>query len=328
MTPDAPSSHSEERRYFKEVRFRQIRALVETAKHGNFAEASRQLGMSTPSVWRQVRALEEDYGVCLLQAHGRSVRLTEDGARLVELAAPLVEGFDSLKKLFTDSQSQAARTLRLVAPAPVLNGLLRDPIIRYRAQHPTVRLSLVDCPSQEAWELLDAGNADLAVVGAPLGTELPSQLEATPLDQYPFHAVCSQSHPFAQQTNPSLKDLLKQPLILPGEKSSSRIQINHLVAKAGLSDDMNVVMIATQLPIMLNYVALGFGVAILTRPALGAFPIPPDLAETLVFRDISHVLDHDRIVLLSRKGRFELPHIRAFRELLQQAIRPAPSTLS
>jgi DNA-binding transcriptional LysR family regulator len=316
MAPQPPAKSAHNRHYFKEVRFRQIRALVETAKHGNFAEASRQLGISTPSVWRQVRALEEDYGVTLLQAHGRSVRLTEDGARLLELAAPLVEGFDSLRKLFVESQQQAPRTLRILAPAPLFRGLLRKPIDAYRAQFPTVQISLLDCASQEAWELLDAGHADLAAVGAPIGTELPAQLEATPIDFYPFEVIYSKRHPLAKIKKPTLRDLLQQALILPGKKSSSRLQIEYVVSKAGLSDEMNVVMTASHLPLILDYVSEGIGIAIMTRPAVDSYFIPPEQAASLSYRDVSYLLGQDRIVLLNRRGRFDPPHIRALRDLI------------
>jgi molybdate transport repressor ModE-like protein len=118
----------EDRRYFKEVRFRQIRALFEISRQGSFAAAARSLGMATPSVWRQVRALEDDYGVRFVMAKGRTVQLTEDGERLMGLAAPLVEGFDSLRMMFLDLQSGAERVLRLAAPASVLNSPLRHVI--------------------------------------------------------------------------------------------------------------------------------------------------------------------------------------------------------
>jgi DNA-binding transcriptional LysR family regulator len=133
--------------------------------HGTFAEASRSLGMATPSVWRQVRALEDDYGVQLVTAKGHDVRLTEDGERLLDLAAPLVEGFDSLKKVFHDQHGKAERHLRMAAPATVLNSSLRHVIARYRESHPQVRLSLIDAPSRIAWQLLEAEKADLAIVG-------------------------------------------------------------------------------------------------------------------------------------------------------------------
>jgi molybdate transport repressor ModE-like protein len=321
MKAKRPTKPSVDRRYFKEVRFRQIRALVETARCGSFAEASRRLGMATPSVWRQVRALEDDYGVQLVAAQGHDVRLTEDGERLVDLAAPLVEGFDSLKKVFHDEHGKAERHLRMAAPATVLNSSLRHVIARYRESHPQVRLSLIDAPSRTAWQLLEAEKADLAIVGAPEGVPLPSRFQAVPLVKYPFEVVCLQSHPIAQLKSPKLRDILKQPLILAGEDSSSRMQLDHLVAKAGLSDRMNVIMTAGNVTSILNYVALGMGVAVLSRPASEVLPVPADVKARFIHRDVSALLGHDQVVLLHSKGRHELAHVRAFREMVVKGLK-------
>jgi molybdate transport repressor ModE-like protein len=321
MKAKRPAKPSDDRRYFKEVRFRQIRALFEIAKHGTFAAASRSLGMATPSVWRQVRALEDDYGVQLVTAKGHDVRLTEDGERLLDLAAPLVEGFDSLKKVFNDQHGKAERHLRMAAPATVLNSTLRHVIARYRESHPQVRLSLIDAPSRIAWQLLEAEKADLAIVGAPEGVPLPSRFVADLLVKYPFEVVCLESHPFAQLKAPKLRDILKQPLILAGEDSSSRMQFDHLVAKAGLSDRMNVIMTAGNVTSILNYVALGMGVAVLSRPATEALPVPADVKANFIHRDVSASLGHDHVVLLHPKGRHELAHVRAFREMVVKGLR-------
>ena len=116
------------RRYFKEVRFRQIRALVELSRQRGFASAAASLGMAVPSIWQQVRALEDEYGVQLVVAKGSQVSLTEDGQMLVDLGAPLVEGFDSLRSVFEDRHRSTPRTLTVVAPAPLLVGSLQKPI--------------------------------------------------------------------------------------------------------------------------------------------------------------------------------------------------------
>jgi len=321
MKAKRPAKPSDDRRYLKEVRFRQIRALVETARCGSFAEASRRLGMATPSVWRQVRALEDDYGVQLVTAQGHNVRLTEDGERLVDLAAPLVEGFDSLKKVFNDQHGKAERHLRMAAPAAVLNSTLRHIIAAYRHTHPQVHLSLIDAPSRIAWQLLETERADLAIVGAPEGVPLPSRFQAELLVKYPFEVVCLESHPFAKIKAPKLRDILKHPLILASEDSSSRMQFDHLVAKAGLIDRVNVIMTAGNVPSILNYVALGMGVAILTRPATEALAVPTDVKARLIHRDVSTCLGHDHVALLHPKGRHELAHVRAFREMVVKGLR-------
>lgn len=314
MTSKTRSAVPEERNYFKEVRFRQIRALVETARCGSFAEASRQLGMATPSVWRQVRALEEEYGVSLVVARGQELHLTGDGELLADLAGPIVEGFDSLRRVFADRQGKTERTLRVAAPASVLNSLLREPVADYLRTFPTVKLSLIDAPSRDALAILVEDRADLAIIGQPGGMELPARFEAVPLAKFPFQAVCLATSPFAAIRKPNLRDLLRQPLILAGEASSSRMQFDHLVARAGLTDRVNICLTANNLALILNYVAIGMGVALITRPARDATPIPPELEQQLAFRDLSHILGHEQFVILHPRGRHELSHVRAFRE--------------
>ena len=83
------SGKAEDRRYFKEVRFRQIRALFEISRQGSFAAAARSLGMATPSVWRQVRALEDDYGVRFVTAKDRATVMSAGGVLQVAVEAQM-----------------------------------------------------------------------------------------------------------------------------------------------------------------------------------------------------------------------------------------------
>jgi molybdate transport repressor ModE-like protein len=321
MKAKASPVRSEERRYFKEVRFRQIRALFEISRHGSFAAAARALGMATPSVWRQVRALEDDYGVRFVAAKGRSVRLTEDGERLMRLAAPLVEGFDSLRKMFLDLQSGAERVLRLAASASVLNSPLRHVIAKYRLSQPSVRLTLIDAPSRVAWGMVESDSADLAIVGAPSGVELSPRLSVVPFASHPFEVIFPVGHPLGKVRKMGLRDILRYPLILAGEDSSSRLQFDHVVSEAGLTSLVNVVMTAGNVPSILNYVGLGMGVAILTRSAIEAISFPAVKKAGLAHRDASAVLGHDNLVIVHPKGRHELEHIRVFREMAAASLK-------
>jgi molybdate transport repressor ModE-like protein len=315
------SGKAEDRRYFKEVRFRQIRALFEISRQGSFAAAARSLGMATPSVWRQVRALEDDYGVRFVTAKGRAVRLTEDGERLMSLAAPLVEGFDSLRKVFSDLQAGAERVLRLAAPASVLNSPLRHVIAAYRLAHPEVRLTLIDAPSRVAWRMVESDTADLAIVGVPDGIDLPARLSVEPLASYPFELIFPEGHPLGKLKRVGLREILSHPLILAGEDSSSRLQFDQVVAKAGLTAKVNVVMTAGNVPSILNYVGLGIGVAILTRSSIEAISFPVVKKAGLAHRDVSTVLGHDNLVLVYPKGRHELGHVRVFREMAASSLK-------
>ncbi len=315
MTKPASTS----RRYFKEVRFRQIRSLVELARQGSFAATASALELAVPSVWQQVRALEDEYGVQLVVAEGSKVSLTDDGRMLVDLAAPVVEAFDGLRGVFEDRRRTASRTLTVVAPAALLSGSLRRPIISYRQHHPMVKLVLLDRPSYLARQIMEQDAADLGIMGMAPGDEGMPQFGCVPLARYAFHLMCPADHPLAGAREPTLEAIVKEPLVLSPEESSSHRQISHVFAQAGLAGRMNVTMTATNRALLLNYVAIGFGICISTGAASVKPPKRAAGEAEVVVRDIAGLFGHEEVFLVRRKGRFEAAHVRAFRVLVEKA---------
>ena len=124
-----PERTAPARRHFKEMRFRQLRALVELAAQGSYAGAAGALGVAVPSVWQQVRALEEEFGVQLVAAEGKRVSLTDDGLLLMGLAS------------WTAFRPRLPRKLRrsptMNAPVPGYLRTRRLPVKRRRPRYPT-----------------------------------------------------------------------------------------------------------------------------------------------------------------------------------------------
>ncbi len=325
-SPETPPGGLPARRYFKEVRFRQIRALVELSRHGSFAATAAAMGLAVPSVWQQIRSLEDEYGVQLVTSETSRVALTGDGRTLVDLAAPLVESFDGLRRLFEDRRQSAARTLTVVAPAPMLSGALRRPIMIYRQHHPKVKLVLMDRPSLLARKVIEADGADLAIMGMAAGDEPMPQFLCEPAASYPFHLLCPKDHALARARQLTLARIVSEPLVLAPEESSSHRQIRHVFTQAGLAERMNVTMTATNRVLQLSYVGIGFGIAIGTGAARGKLPRPVDGEPGIMARDLAPLFGHEEVFLVRRKGRYEPDHVRAFRELAMQEFQRAGTT--
>src|SRR4051794_23504488 len=100
---------------YKEMTLQQLRSFCETVRLGSFSAAAASLGLSHPTVWTQVHALERRFELKLVETHTRGCRATEAGSLLAELAAPLVTGFGSLEQTFRAAQSQAAARLVIAA---------------------------------------------------------------------------------------------------------------------------------------------------------------------------------------------------------------------
>src|SRR5437763_19435 len=65
--------------YYKGIQLEQIRSFCRVARLGSFVAVAAELGLSAPTVWRQVRALERECQSRLLVRKGRSVQLTSEG---------------------------------------------------------------------------------------------------------------------------------------------------------------------------------------------------------------------------------------------------------
>jgi DNA-binding transcriptional LysR family regulator len=208
----------------------------------------------------------------------------------------------------------------------VLSDALPEPVTRYRRKFPHVELRLMDRPSRAAISAVLAGEAEIAIAGLSKNDQLSPVLSARSLTRYPIHLLCPTDHVLATVKRITVKRIAQYPLILSSEDTSDRAQVDLTFARAGVLDQLNVAISATRLPLITGYVALGFGVALLA-PGMAKPPKARRGRTTIIWRDVSNLFGHEDLVLLQRKGRFELPHVKAFRELVEAAYREGAPAL-
>jgi len=318
---------SSPRRYFKELRFRQLRALVELARKGSFTAVAETLQMSVPSVWQQIKALEDEFGAAMVQQSGKTAVLTQQGELLVQLSQPLVESFDRIRELFADQNQKLARRITVATTASLLLHELQKPLEIYRKRFPEVELSFIDRPSTMARKHLEDGEADVAIIGQIDAPKQP-RIEVTPVTAYPFVLVCPIGHPLLEAKRLKLTDLIKQPLVLPGSGANSRRHIQDVFEASALWQKANIALTASTFDIVVGYVRMGFGISITSVSPM----ILKEAAQGhssyrgVAFRDLSKLFGREEVVVLHRKAKVELPHQRAFREILVKAMNSGAPT--
>src|SRR5262245_2039152 len=100
---------------YKEIQLPQLRSFCLAATEGSFTAAAKQLGLSVPAVWQQVRPLERSLGATRLRRSGWKVEITEEGRLLLELVQPHVSGLDSLQRLFASRRAELPQKLSVVS---------------------------------------------------------------------------------------------------------------------------------------------------------------------------------------------------------------------
>ncbi|MDE2580718.1 MAG: LysR family transcriptional regulator [Rhodospirillales bacterium] len=116
--------------------------FVRIAETGSFSAVARERGTTQSAVSRQITALEEEFGVRLLQRTTRRLALTEDGQDTLEHARNVLEAVNHARDAAARRRGEASGTVRLAAP--MLIGCLvsmRVPVLL--AQHPNLSLQLI-----------------------------------------------------------------------------------------------------------------------------------------------------------------------------------------
>ncbi|MCS0615850.1 LysR family transcriptional regulator [Massilia kyonggiensis] len=120
-----------------------LAAVVET---GSFTRAAEVLGLSASGVSRSVARLEAKIGVRLLERTTRALRLTGEGTRLYELAAPHLSGIEEAADAVAGAASQVRGVLRVSLNPLFVRYVLAPRLPEFLARHPELEIRMVPVP--------------------------------------------------------------------------------------------------------------------------------------------------------------------------------------
>lgn len=126
------------------------------------AAAARILNISASAVAQQLRALERDLGAPLVVRVGRTMRVTEQGARIFAPARKLLRDANDLRGIALDGA--VTGELRLGACTTALTGLLPDILVRVSRKFPQVNIHIQSGGSAQLFADVEAGKLDAALV--------------------------------------------------------------------------------------------------------------------------------------------------------------------
>jgi DNA-binding transcriptional LysR family regulator len=302
--------------FYKGVQLPQLRSFCLAATSGNFTTAARELGLSVPTVWQQVRGLERELEATLLRRRGRTVEVTPEGRLLLELIRPHVSGLDSLGPLFKARRLELPQLLTIASTYYLISFHLPQPVQRFTAAHPAVRLNLRPGLWPDALRLTERGDAHLGVVPYDPDEPRTSALEYEPLFELRLMVLTAANHPLARKKRLRSEDLVEYPMVLQPRENYGHRMLERILRRHDLIERMHVVMESHSTHAILKYVALGVGIAVIYVSAeLGRDQ--PGIA----LRVFDPELPGLPVALVWRKGAHLSPAVEVFREELRRALR-------
>ena len=136
--------------------------FVAVVDHGSMAAAARQLNITPAAVAQQIHTLEREIGAPLMARAGRTVSVTEPGARILQRARDLLRDVADLRTVAHDDAT--AGELRLGAGTNALTGLLPDVLARMVARYPRIQVFIKPGYSPDLHHAVEVGEIDAAIV--------------------------------------------------------------------------------------------------------------------------------------------------------------------
>ncbi|MCK2089383.1 LysR family transcriptional regulator [Thauera aromatica] len=241
---------------------KQLAYFVRVAELGSFTRASIALDIAQPALSRQVRLLEVELHQNLLVRNGRGVTLTEAGTVLLEHSRGVLHQIERLREELSRVRGALSGRVALGMP-PSLSKRVAVPVTRaFRQRMPQAALSIIEGLSVTMQESLVSGRLDIALVYN--ATPSPD-VDLIPLLDEALYLIQRSDDPAAGEPI-TLKDLARQPLVIPSRPNSIRMLVETELGKLGLHPEITLEI--DGVPTILDLVADGAGRAVLTRNAV------------------------------------------------------------
>jgi LysR family transcriptional regulator, glycine cleavage system transcriptional activator len=117
-----------------------VEAFVQVSRLGSIKAAAEELSLSSPALSRRIQTLEGFIGRPLFERGHQSIRLNEDGERLMSLVSPIIESLSDAMEVMTSAQNVIR--LRLGTPPLFASQRLIPQMPNLRALHPALHIDL------------------------------------------------------------------------------------------------------------------------------------------------------------------------------------------
>lgn len=138
-----------------------LQSFLLVVESGSMAEAARRLDITPAAVAKQLHNLEREIGAPLFARAGRTLRPTEAGHRVTNVARSLQGELAELKRCVFDHETQGE--LRIGTINTALHSLVPDLLARMIKQHPQLRVFIQPGMSMELYDAVQAEDLDAAI---------------------------------------------------------------------------------------------------------------------------------------------------------------------
>jgi len=199
--------------------FRQLKIFASVAQHLNYTKAAKALYLSQPAVSMQVKLLEEQTTLPLLEKIGKKLYLTAAGEEMYRYARNTIQQKKDVEEIIEQLNDLQKGHLN-IAVASTANHFVIRLLAAFEKLYPKIRISLDVTNRKDLLKQLDNNERDLVIMGQP-----PNNLQINAIDflDNPLVAIAPVEHHLSKQKSQiTLEQLSQEHFIVREEGSGTR----------------------------------------------------------------------------------------------------------
>lgn len=289
-----------------------LRYFVSIAETGSFTKSALQNNIAQSALSRRVRDVETELGVQLFYRNGRGVLLTEVGETFLARARGILADMEGLRQEMTRTSGVLDGSVTLAVPPSVGLILLAPLLSQVRADHPGIRMRVLEGFSGHVADWLANGKVDLAVL---YKTRSSALLDSEHLLFEDMYLISSPALPLLGTPDSiALSDLAGVELALPSQPHGLRLLVDEAAARAQVA--LTIAMELDTLPTICDLVAAGT-----VRTILPLTAVQTDLAAgRVIAQKITDPVISRELILAHAPHRAAAPVTKAVVRLIRSHI--------
>ncbi len=284
----------------------------------NFNRAAEMLHYSQSTVSAQIKTLEDEIGILLFKRIGKSVQLTEAGAKMLVYADKLLAiQEEAVAEVTGKNLTAGLMTIRM--PQTIATHYLPSVLREYQPRFPGVRIDITSCAMHALEHELRIGTVDLAFLFSDTITAKNLQCELLTIE--PLVIAAHPNSTFATKRVASWKDLQGQVLLFPKSDCGYRMAFEQALAAERIVPET--IMEMNCIEAIKQTIKQGVGVTIIPQLAISKELQSGEIA-CVEWTDVLET----GVQMIHYRDKWQSPVVREFMELMRYSVKKSKPVTS
>ena len=267
-----------------------MRYFQTVCRYGSITKAAEELFVSQPTISFCLKELEDEFGVKLFHRRHNRLQLTVEGQFFLDKINYILQSVDSLCTQMKD-MGKNHNHVKIAVPAMISTFLFPQMFNAFTRMYPEVELEMLETGSLQTRKLVDANSVDLGVTISD--NFVTDSYNVLPLVTTELVFCVSRTHPLADRTHISFKELASEHIILFKADSYQNIFIKRAFSEVGV--EPKILLYSSQLYTIKEFLSYGYAGAFLYRQVA-------EMDKDLVCIPLDQTIMQDIVLIWSKSG--------------------------